>query len=152
MQLWDGRIEWSHFWQQPHFSEAHCTRHMWSQPNCQRLYFLFFSSFFFYIKEKACFGAPEFANVILAMEQLGRGKKKTNIQVVPIMVFTRHWWASNYRIRACSCTQLWGLLSKFREPENRVQLKPEHVCALKQKNPCTSYIVSVGQRTAEGNI
>lgn len=76
-----------------------------------------------------------FANVTLAMEPFGRGKEKTNRQVVPIMVFTRHWWASNYRIRACSCTQLWVLLSKFGETENGVQTEARACLCIKAAEP-----------------
>lgn len=132
MQLWDGRIIWSHSWQHLYFSEPHGTRQMWSKPNCQH----FLCIFFFFLEKSLCWSfRVAFANVMLAMEQFGRGKEKTNRQVVPIMVFTRHWWASNYRIRACSCTQLWVLLSKFGETENRVQTEARACLRIKAAEP-----------------
>lgn len=130
--LQNGWIERSRSWQHPpppHLSVVHGTRQMWSEWNCQHL-------FKRKKKNSLCWSfRVAFANVTLAMEPFGRGKEKTNRQVVPIMVFTRHWWASNYRIRACSCTQLWVLLSKFGETENGVQTEARACLCIKAAEP-----------------
>lgn len=107
----------------------------WYQTNVISTKLSTFVLFFLFKKSLCCCSRVAFANVILAMEQFGRGKEKTNRQVVPIMVFTRHWWASNYRIRACSCTQLWVLLSKFGETENRVQTEARACLHIKAAEP-----------------
>lgn len=126
MQLWDGMITWESFLTAPllFWASWYKTNVIWTKLST------FFSRFCLCWSSRVAF-----ANVKLAVEQFGRGKEKTNRQVVPIMVFTRHWWASNYRIRACSCTQLWVLLSKFGETENRVQAEARACLRIKAAEP-----------------
>lgn len=58
-----------------------------------------------------------FANVKLVMVQIGRGKDKTNRQLVPIMVLLGADGPVITGLETCNCTQLWVLLSKFGEAE-----------------------------------
>ncbi len=62
-----------------------------------------------------------FANVKLVMAQIGRGKDKTNWQLVPIMVLLGADGPVITGLETCNCTQLWVQLSKFGEAERLVQ-------------------------------
>lgn len=56
-----------------------------------------------------------FANVKLVMVQIGRGKDKTNRQLVPIMVLQGADGPVITGLETCNCTQLWVQRSKFGE-------------------------------------
>lgn len=64
-----------------------------------------------------------FANVKLVMVHTGRGKDKTNRQLVPIMVLLGADGPVITGLETCNCTQLWVLLSKFGEAHRRVWAK-----------------------------
>lgn len=94
-----------------------------------------------------------FTNVRLVMVQIGRGKDKTNRQLVPIMVLLGADGPVITGLETCNCTQLWVLLSKFGEAETSAcwsqNSSNSDVCTLLQQKLCTSLIVSIGQRSAE---
>lgn len=58
-----------------------------------------------------------FANVKLVMVHIGRGKDKTNRQLVPIMVLLCTDGPVITGLETCNCTQLWVLLSNFGEAQ-----------------------------------
>lgn len=62
-----------------------------------------------------------FTNFELVMLEIGRGKDKTNRQLVPIMVLLGAIGPVITGLETCNCTQLWVLLSKFGEAERLVQ-------------------------------
>ncbi len=62
-----------------------------------------------------------FTNFELVMVEIGRGKDKTNRQLVPIMVLLGADGPVITGLETCNCTQLWVLLSKFGEAERLVQ-------------------------------
>lgn len=67
-----------------------------------------------------------FANVKLVTVQIGRGKDKTNRQLVPIMVLLGADGPVITGLETCNCTQLWVLLSKFGEAD-QCRVKPEQL-------------------------
>lgn len=148
--LQNGWIERSRSWQHPpppHLSVVHGTRQMWSEWNCQHL---------FKRKKKkiASVGASE---LHLQMShwpwsRLGEEKRKQIDRWFqlwflqgtdgPVITGLEH-------VAALSSGCCFPSLERQRM---ECRLKPEHVCALKQQSPRTSYSVSVGQRTAEADI
>lgn len=94
-----------------------------------------------------------FTNVKLVMVQIGRGKDKTNRQLVPIMVLLGADGPVITGLETCNCTQLWvrspSLERQWDECSLSQNSSSNDVCTLQQRKPRTSLTVSTGQRCAE---